>query len=177
MDDTQDKAILQLINKKQFLLSPPKDLVYEVLSRPENQEIINNVGEFRARLYTPLKTLHCYIHQVLSSDKSSSNAVSGINVARLISEQVAVGRNTGPYIKARKRLCEDTIHKLVSSIGSSRLKNIPKSWCFSGREVKVFDGTTLTLRDTKANNEQYPKHSNKKKGIGNPKYVYWLYSR
>lgn len=168
MDDTQGKAILQQINKKQYILESKNDVILDVLSRQENRVIINNAGEFRARTYTPLKTLHMYIQQVLSSDKSSKNAVSGTNVSRLISERAPVCPNTGCYIKARKRLSEETIHELVSSFGYSSLKKIPLSWCFYGREVKVFDGTTLTLRDTKANNAQYPKHSNKKQGVGNP---------
>ena len=168
MDDTQGNAILQLINKKQFILDSPKDVIMEVLSRAENQNIINRSGEFRARTYTPIKTLHSYIQQVLSADKSSSNAVSGVNISRLISEQAPVCPNTGSYIKARKRLSEDSIHDLVKSLGDSSLKKIPRSWCFAGHEIKVFDGTTLTLPDTKANNEQYPKHSNARQGIGNP---------
>ncbi|MFC3909941.1 transposase, partial [Legionella dresdenensis] len=61
-----------------------------------------------------------------------------------------------------------TIHELVRSVGVGSLNKAPRAWGFDGRDIKAFDGTTLTLRDTKANNAQYPKHSNQKPGVGNP---------
>jgi len=168
MDNKQGKAILQYINKRQFLLECPNDIILDVLSREENQRIITSSGEFRARNYTPLKTLHLFIHQVMSSDKSCKNAVTGMNVDRLIEENTPVCSNTGSYTKARERLSKLTIHQLVNSIGSATITKVPSSWKFNGRDVKVFDGTTLTLEDTKANNERYPKHSNKKQEVGFP---------
>lgn len=168
MDHNQDKALLQLFNKKQFLLENPNDVVWDILSREEHQTILNSVSDFRARTYTPLKTLHTFIQQALSSDKSSNNAVAGVNVGRLISEKRPVCPNSGSYVKAKKRLKEHTIYELVKSVGCSSLKKVLSSWKVAGREVKVFDGTTLTLQDTKANTEQYPKHSNKNGAVGYP---------
>lgn len=119
MDSIQDKAILQLINKKQFLLESQNDLILDILSKEEHQILLNTVGEFRARTYTPLKTLHMNIHQVLSSEKSGTNAVAGINVNRLVSEKTPVCPNSGAYTKAKMRLSEDLIYELVKSVGRS----------------------------------------------------------
>lgn len=168
MDNNEGKAILQQINKKQFLLESQNDVILDILSREKHQQILNTVGEFRARTYTPLKTLYTNILEVLSSDKSSKNAVAGVNVGRLVSEKTPVSPNTGSYVKAKQRLEEEPIHELVKSVGCSPLKKVPKSWLAYGRDVKLFDGTILTLQDTKANNEQYPKHSNKKDAVGYP---------
>jgi IS4 transposase len=168
MDNKQHESIRQLINKKQFLLEKQNDMILDILSREENQRIINSEKEFRARSYTPLKTLHMFIQQVMSSDKSCNNAVAGINVGRLITEKAPVCPNTGSYTKARKRLSESTIHKLVNSIGNSTINKAPSSWRIHGRDIKAFDGTILTLEDTKANNERYPKHSNKNLAVGYP---------
>lgn len=167
-NDTVESQLHQLINKKQFLLEKEKDILLDILSRPEHQRYLNCGYDFRARFYTPLKTLHTYIHQVLSPDKSCRNAVSGINVVRFISEQNGVSSNTGSYVKAKKRLSEESIYGLVKSTSSFLSRAVPPRCTAYGRPVKVFDGTTLTLRDTKANNEQYPKHSNKKSDVGLP---------
>lgn len=167
-NNTQVKALQQLFNKKQFLLEKQHDVIWEMLSREEHQSIINSVSDFRARTYTPLKTLYTYIQQVLSADKSSINAIAGINAVRLLSEQSPICPNTGSYTKAKKRLPEHTIYELVKSVAHSSLKKVPSQWNVYGRDVKVFDGTTITLQDTKANNEQYPKHSNKNQAIGCP---------
>lgn len=168
MDNNQGKVLLQLCNKKQFLLQDKNDVILDILFRKENQSILNSVGDFRARTYTPLKTLYTYIQQVLSSDKSSTNAVTGVNVGRLISEKSLVCPNSGSYTKAKKRLPEHTIYELVKSVGCSSFKKTLSCWNVDGRDVKVFDGTTLTLQDTKANNEQYPKHSNQSLAVGCP---------
>lgn len=168
MDSNEGKTILQLVNKKQFLLETQNDLILDILSREEHQRLLNTVGEFRARTYTPLKTLHMSIQQVLSSDKSGINAVAGINVSRLMSENTPVCPNTGSYTKAKQRLSEDLIYKLVKSVGFSLTHKIPLQWKMNGRDVKAFDGTILSLPDTKMNNERYPKHRNKNPNVGYP---------
>lgn len=168
MDNTQGKTVLQLFNKKQFLSENQNDAILDILSREEHQNILNNMGEFRARTYTPLNTLYMSIQQALSSDKSSMHAVAGANARLLVLDKRPACPNTGSYTKAKKRFKEETVYELVKSVGDSSLKKIPSSWNPHGRDVKVFDGTTLTLEDTKSNNEVYPKHSNQRVGIGNP---------
>ena len=168
MDNTQGMALAQLFNKKQFLLEKHQDILLDILSRAEHQRILNSVGDFRARTYTPLKTLHTYIQQVLSTDKSGTHAIAGVNVGRVISKQSPVCPNTGSYTKAKQRLAEHSIYELVKSVGCYSFKKIASNWRVYGRDVKVFDGTTLTLQDTKANNEQYPKHSNQNQAVGCP---------
>lgn len=47
-------------------------------------------------------------------------------------------------------------------------------WC--GRRVKAYDGTSVLMSDTPANQEAYPQHSNQKAGCGFPlaKVVVWF---
>lgn len=168
MHINQSGTILQIINKKQFLLEEKNDDLLKVLTSEESQRIINGVGEFRNRIYTPLKTIYMFIKQVLSSDKSCKNALSGLIAERLLDDKKPLSTNTGAYTKARNRLPEETVHSLVKSIGSSSIKKVSSCWKPYGRELKVFDGTTITLPDTKANNIVYPKHSNTNKDVGLP---------
>ena len=166
--DNEEQLLLQYINEKQYSLESQKDLIFEILSKDYLKKILNNAGEFRARVYSPLKVIHTGIGQALSSDKSSAYALSGINVGHLINEQPAVCSNTGCYTKAKERLIEDIPCALAKSLGRSTLEKAPLEWKVDGRDVKVFDGTTLNLKDTKANNAQYPKHSNQKRDVGYP---------
>lgn len=164
----QSETILQIINKKQFLLEEKSDDLLKVLTSEESQRIINGVGEFRNRIYTPLKTIYTFIKQVLSSDKSCKNALSGLIAERLLDDKEPLSTNTGAYTKARNRLPEETVHLLVKSVGNNSMKKVSSCWKPYGRELKVFDGTTITLPDTKANNDVYPKHSNANKDVGFP---------
>lgn len=168
MNNNEGNCVLQYINKKQFLLEEHADLLLELLSKESMQPILNQVGEFRARIYTPLKVIHSGIQQALSGDKSGANAIAGVNIGRLMSGKSPVCPNTGSYTKAKERLKEDIVYELVKSVGLSISKKVPNQWKVHGREVKLFDGTTLTLKDTKANHAHYPKHSNKKRDVGCP---------
>jgi hypothetical protein len=169
MNSKQSDVILQIVNKKQYLMEKKgKNELLTVLSTRENQRIINEVGEFRTRIFTPLYTLYTFIKQVLSADKSCKNAVTGVIAERLVDDKAGISSNTGSYTKARQRLGEDIIHKLVKTVGGSLLKETSPQWKPYGRELKVFDGTTLMLEDTKSNNQAYPKHSNSNKEVGFP---------
>jgi hypothetical protein len=169
MNNKQEQAVLQFINKKQYtLLQNHSNLILDILSREENQRILNSERNFRVRHYSPLKTLGLFIEQVMSADKSCNNAISGLNIEQLVTEQEVVCSNTGSYVKARKRLSEWSIYNLVKSIGCSSLGKSTGFWTFHGRVVKGVDGFVLTMPDTKANVAQYPKHSNQKECIGYP---------
>jgi hypothetical protein len=168
MNVKQNTAILQLINQKQFLYQDKEGLLLKELSSKESQEIINCSGEFRNRLYTPLKTLHIFVKQALSADKSCNNAVAGFVIDCLKEDKKPVSSNTSAYIKARERLSTETIYQMIQSVSRAASATTPIHWKPYGRDLKVADGTTITLPDTKANNEAYPKHSNKKEGVGFP---------
>src|SRR5690606_32435007 len=106
--------------------------------------------------------------QVLNPDKSCKRAVAGIIVERLSTGKKTVSSNTGPYCKARQRLPEAAVHELVKEVGSTPTKNVPSKWKPFGRNLKVFDGSTVKMADTKENQEAFPQHTNQKKGAGFP---------
>jgi hypothetical protein len=123
---------------------------------------------YRNCVYTPIVTLWAMVSQVFDPDKSLSQAVK-----RIISWLAAAGAecpspDTGAYSKARQRLPEGVLQRLVPLIAESLEQQIPltKQWC--GRRVRVCDGTTVLMSDTAANQAQYPQHSNQKPGCGFP---------
>jgi len=119
-------------------------------------------------VYTPLTTVRMLLSQALDPDPSLRQAVS-----RLVAEHGAAGRanisaNTGAYSQARRRLPEGVLRRLTRQVGSALLWQAPASWLWRGHEVKIVDGTTVSMPDTLANQAEYPQPANEKPGLGFP---------
>ena len=120
------------------------------------------------RIYTPLVTLWVFLGQVLSADHSCRAAV-----ARLIAHRVGRGQRscspeTGAYCQARKRLPEKFFSQIARGVGRSLNDKVDPKWLWKGRHVYMFDGTTVTMPDTPANQAAYPQVYNQKPGLGFP---------
>jgi hypothetical protein len=123
---------------------------------------------WRDILYTPLLTLWAFLSQVISADDSCR-----ATVARVLAWLVAQGEppcspNTDPYCKARKRLPENLLRRLLRQTGRTLHEQVPTTWLWKGRRVKVVDGTTVTMADTSANQEAYPQLKSQPPGAGFP---------
>ena len=169
MDSNKKHTLAQIEKHKKNLLANKADIsLTNILSSERCQRIFSECREFRDRVYTLIKTVFLFIKQVLNPDKSCKRAVAGVNVERLNEGRKPVSTNTGPYCKARQRLPEETVHELVKEIGSAPIKSAPSKWKPYGRDLKVFDGSTGKMADTKANQKAFPQHKNQKKGAGFP---------
>lgn len=141
----------------------------EVLPAPLlMQWVAEEAGHFRQRLYDPLQTLMLFIEQVLGADHSCQDAV-----ARGVSSQVALGQvpsslNTAAYCKARSRLPLRLIERLGRETGGRLCAQQPQAWRWHGREVKLVDGTTVSMPDTAANQARFPQSRTQKPGLGFP---------
>ncbi len=76
--------------------------------------------------------------------------------------------NTGPYCKARQKLPIETLESLVKLSGDSLSKSSNARWKIYNREVKLIDGTSLTMADSEENQSRYPQHDAQKAGAGFP---------
>lgn len=120
------------------------------------------------RIFSPLVTLWVFLSQVLSADHSCRAAV-----ARLIAHRVARGQKpcsakTGAYCQARDRLPERFYSAVACSVGRALDSKAEAGWLWKGRRVYLFDGTTVSMPDTAANQEAYPQVYNQKPGVGFP---------
>jgi hypothetical protein len=125
-------------------------------------------GPGRERLYGPLRTLTLFIEQVLSADHSCQDAV-----ARGLSQRVGLGQapcslNNGPYCKARSRLALGLIERLGREVGERLRRAQPEAWRWRGREVKLIDGTTVSMPDTRDNQAEFPQNRSQQVGLGFP---------
>ena len=122
---------------------------------------------YRKRLYTPFVTIWAMIHQVLSTDKSLRHTVKWVRKWLVVDAEIeAPSSDTGAYSKARSRLPEIVLEKLVPESGKALDNTVAPEQLWCGRVVKVFDGSTLLMSDTRTNQKEYPQHGNQKKGCG-----------
>ena len=154
--------------KRQFAEAPglpfanllPAELVASLLQQHQ--------VETRDRIYTPLVTLAMFLSQCSDADPSMKQAV-----ARLLAQQVAQGKkasssDTGAYSKARQRLPEKVLADLTRHVGKKLMAEAPLRWRWHNRDVKIVDGSTCTMSDTEANQDEYPQSSSQKPGLGFP---------
>lgn len=132
------------------------------------QMVTQQAGRYRDRVYGPLPTLVLFLEQVLSADHSCQDAVARGLSARLAGRQSACSLNTGPYCKARARLATALVQRLGREVGQAICAGQPRSWQWRGREVKLIDGTTVSMPDTQLNQACYPQNRQQKPGLGFP---------
>ncbi|WP_414543666.1 IS4 family transposase [Nostoc sp. CCY0012] len=124
--------------------------------------------KYKKRLFDPFITLWAFLSQVLDTDKTCHNAVSKI-IAHLAGEEVEVpSTDTSAYCQARTRLPEKLLEKLFNSTAQNIEKKVTPEHLWCGRNVKVIDGSTVSMPDTVENQKEYPQPSSQKTGCGFP---------
>ena len=123
---------------------------------------------YRERIYGPLRTLTLFIEQVMSADQSCQDAVARGVSARVGLGQAACSLNSGPYCKARARLPLGLVARLGREVGARLCTGQRYSWRWRGREVKLVDGTVVSMPDTGANQARFPQHPEQRTGLGFP---------
>jgi hypothetical protein len=123
---------------------------------------------WRHKVYTPAVTLWAFLTQVASPDGCCRAAVARA-LAWLVGQGCRPCRpTTGPHCKARARLPESLPRRLAREAGRDLHGQAQASGLWRGRRVKVADGTTLSMPDTKANQRAYPQPDAQKPGLGLP---------
>lgn len=124
--------------------------------------------EYRNRLFNPIVTLWVFLSQVLDTDKSLQNAVSRVIAWLAETGEAIPSTDTGGYAKARIRLPEGLLTRLLGKTaqGLEAQASAQDLWC--GRHVRICDGSSVLMSDTKVNQTVYPQHSNQSPGCGFP---------
>lgn len=154
---------------KQRFGDQPTLALDELLPKGAVSQIVREeVGPHRERVYPPLTTLGLFIEQALSPDGACQDAVARHLSSRTAQDARACSLNTGPYCKARQRLPLSLIERLATSLGERLRGMAQQSWRWRGREVKLLDGTTISMPDTPANQAIYPQSGEQQPGLGFP---------
>jgi Transposase DDE domain len=125
-------------------------------------------GRWLDRIFSPLVTLWVFLGQVLDPDHSCRAAVARLNAHRVARGQAPCSARTGAYCRARQRLPEAFFSTAACAVGRSLDAQAEPGWLWRGRRVYLFDGTTVSMPDTPANQAEYPQVYNQKPGLGFP---------
>ncbi len=146
----------------------------DVLSEDDIQQAFETENACFAQgegdIYTPAITLWAFLSQTLHAQRLRSCMAA---VSRVTVLCVALGRqppspDTGAYCRARAKLPERVLSRLVYDLADSLESRVPADWLWQGRHVKVCDGTTLTAPDTPENQKAWPQQRAQKPGLGFP---------
>jgi hypothetical protein len=139
-----------------------------VLTEDVIAEALAAVGHWLDRIFSPLVTLWVFLGQVLSADHSCRAAVARLNAHRIARGQKPCSPHTGAYCQARKRLPEAFLSGLALRTGRALDAGTDEGWRWKKRRVYVYDGSSVTMPDTPANQAAYPQPVAQKPGLGFP---------
>jgi Transposase DDE domain len=141
----------------------------EVLSADRIEDALRDEeAAWREDVYTPLLTLWAFLSQVVCPDGSCRAAVARVLAWLISRNESPCTPQTGAYCKARQRLPEKLLRRLVRETGRAVPAEAPAEWRWKGRRVKLVDGTTVSMPDTPANQAAYPQHAAQAPGLGFP---------
>jgi Transposase DDE domain len=122
----------------------------------------------RQRLFSPLITFWAFLAQVLSPNSACREAVRKVQAWWMLNSLAEMSAQTSAYCQARARLCDKTLRAIHGHLVERMEANAPSDSRWFGRDVKIVDGTNLSMPDTIHNQAAYPQHSNQQKGCGFP---------
>jgi hypothetical protein len=161
--DPQSRSLFQ-----SFVLDPALIFARVIDCEDIARAVAEDVGKTRDRIFTPMVTLSLFLSQLLSDDHTCLPAVARLLAWRTARGMPACSPDTGGYCKARQRLPETLLPRLVRDTADSLQDNAPEAWLFHGHRVVLVDGSTVSMPDTPENQAEYPQHSNQKPGCGFP---------
>lgn len=153
--------------RRQFLQDGPLPFT-DVLTEDTLAQALTTVGGWLDRVFSPLVTLWVFLGQVLSADHSCRAAVARLIAHRLARGQEPCSAQTGAYCRARQRLPEAFFSETALRAGRALDAGVKDGWLWKRRRVYVYDGSSVTMPDTPANQAEYPQPVAQKPGLGFP---------
>jgi hypothetical protein len=140
----------------------------DVLTDEVLADALAAAGRWLDRVFSPLVTLWVFLGQVLDPDHSCRAAVARLNAHRVAAGRRPCSPRTGAYCRARQRLPEAFFSAAACAVGRRLDAKADRGWLWKGRRVYLFDGTTVGMPDTPANQAAYPQVYNQEPGQGFP---------
>lgn len=123
----------------------------------------------RRRFFSPLsRTFWLFLSEVLSADRSCRETVRKALAWLALQTGKTASPNTAAYCKARARLILEDIDAVRHRV-TERIQDLyAGQYLWYGRQVKILDGTGLSMPDTPANRAAWPISRRAKPGCGFP---------
>ncbi len=121
----------------------------------------------RERIYSLRLTFQCFIWQLLKPETACREVVRQVQaLCRL--QGLGRVKNGSAYCQARLRLPRERLEKALAQMAQHADQRVGEGASLRGRPVKVVDGTTVQLADTRKNQKRYPQLPHQKPGCGFP---------
>jgi hypothetical protein len=165
----KDKIVNRIQSLRQELSNKMGLAFQDILPAEQVAKAIEAEGiKYRNCLFTPMLTLWTFVAQVLDADRSCRKAVSRVIAYCAVIGLPAPSALTGGYCRARKRLSENLLHRLMRDVGHSLQARATGNDLWCGRHVKIVDGSSVSMPDTAENQQEYPQPSTQAEGCGFP---------
>ncbi len=113
--------------------------------------------KYRERKLPPWITLWAFVWQILKGYASCVDAVIQVTKWHWQQGRTPCSPDSGHYCEARQRLSVEFLRTLLSLQYEAAMKNVPRAWKWLGKhDVKVVDGTTFLMADSRKNREAFP---------------------
>ena len=122
----------------------------------------------RARIFTLRLTCECFVWQMLKPRTPCREVVRQVQALACLQGKGPVDENSSAYIQARQRLPRECLERILAATAAAAERRAPPGPGLQGRPVKVVDGSSVQLPDTRANQKAYPQPSGQKPGCGFP---------
>jgi hypothetical protein len=119
-------------------------------------------------LYNPVSVLWLFLSQVIHANPTLAVTVENFLAWRLGQGMSGCSTDTGGYARARQRLPEALLAVLTRHTGREAERTALGEWRWLGRAVKLFDGSTVSMPDTPANQQAFPQSRTQAPGVGFP---------
>ncbi|EPK5023507.1 TPA: IS4 family transposase [Pseudomonas aeruginosa] len=169
MNPRHQAAIHQQQRARRHASSADAYAFFNLLTGPELLDRVELLlPAHRERLFPPTETLSMFMAQALSADRSCQRAVNDLAVKQVHGGLMPCSTHTGGYCRARQRLPVEMVSSLVRGAGNLISTCSAQTGQWMGRPVRLVDGTTVAMPDTKANQAAYPQSRGQKPGLGFP---------
>lgn len=129
-----------------------------------------SAGDGGKVVYTRGVTLWAMLSQALFTDvqRACRAAVQRVAVSYALLGREVSSINTGAYCRARAKVPEGVVRRLTEGVAERCEAAVPDEWRWHGFRTLVIDGTTFSMPDTEANQEEYPQPASQPEGLGFP---------
>ena len=122
----------------------------------------------RERVFPLGLTFQCFIWQMLNPHTSCREVVRHVQTLLRLAGLMPIDDSDSAYVQARQRFPRQRLEKALHQTAQAADRRVGKGGRLAGRPVKVVDGSTTQLPDTKKNQKRYPQPSAQKPGCGFP---------
>ena len=118
-------------------------------------------------IYTMGVTLWAMLSQALFTgvQRSCRAAVQRVAVYYALLGRDASSTNTGAYCRARAKVTEGVVRRLVEGVAERCENSVPDEWRWHSFPTRVIDGTTFSMPDTEENQAEYPQPASQTRAV------------